>query len=60
MLYPKNEALIQQIRSALVVDHQYTRLVEGWSHELVVQIRRCGRGAWGWLDVDRCQQLRSG
>lgn len=29
----------------LDVDHQYTRLVEEWNHELVAQIRRCGREA---------------
>ena len=29
----------------LDVDHQYTRLVEEWNHELVAQIRRYGREA---------------
>jgi hypothetical protein len=29
----------------LDVNHQYTRLVQEQSHELVAQIRRCGREA---------------
>jgi hypothetical protein len=42
---PADEALIQEILPVLEVDHQYTRLVEAWNHELVAQIRRCGRKA---------------
>ena len=42
---PADEALIQEILPALDLDHQYTRLVEEWNHELVAQIRRCGRQA---------------
>ena len=42
---PEDEALIQEILPVLEVDHQYTRLVEAWNHELVAQIRRCGRQA---------------
>jgi hypothetical protein len=42
---PEHEALIQKILPALEVDHQFTRLVEEWNHELVGQIRRCGRRA---------------
>lgn len=29
----------------LEVDQQYPRLVEAWNHDLVAQIRRCGRAA---------------
>ena len=29
----------------LEVAHQYTRLVEEWNHDLVAQIRHCGRQA---------------
>lgn len=29
----------------LEVDQQYPRLVEAWNHDLVSQIRRCGRAA---------------
>ena len=42
---PEDEALIQEILPVLELDHQYTRLVEAWNHELVAQIRRCGRQA---------------
>ena len=42
---PDDEALIQEILPVLEVDHQYTRLVEEWNHELLAQIRRCGRAA---------------
>ena len=42
---PEDEALIQEILPVLEVDHQYTRLVEAWNHELIAQIRRCGRQA---------------
>jgi hypothetical protein len=42
---PDDEALIQEILPVLDLDHQYTRLVEEWNHELVAQIRRCGRQA---------------
>jgi hypothetical protein len=42
---PADEALIQEIVTVLDLDHQYTRLVEEWNHELVAQIRRCGRQA---------------
>ena len=42
---PEDEALIQEILPVLDLDHQYTRLVEEWNHELVAQIRRCGRQA---------------
>lgn len=42
---PADEALIQEILPVLDLDHQYTRLVEAWNHELVAQIRRCGRQA---------------
>jgi hypothetical protein len=42
---PADEALIQEILPVLEVDHQYTRLVEAWNHQLVAQIRRCGREA---------------
>ncbi len=42
---PDDEALTQKILPALELDHQYTRLVEGWDHDLVGQIRRCGRAA---------------
>ena len=42
---PEDEALIQEILPILDLDHQYTRLVEAWNHELVAQIRRCGREA---------------
>ena len=42
---PDDEALIQQILPVLDLDHQYTRLVEAWNHELGAQIRRCGRQA---------------
>ena len=42
---PEDEALIQQILPVLELDHQYTRLVEAWNHDLVAQIRRCGRAA---------------
>jgi hypothetical protein len=42
---PEDEALIQEILPVLEVDHQYTRLVEAWNHQLVAQIRRCGRQA---------------
>ena len=45
MLDPEDEALIHQILPVLEVDHQYTRLVEERNHELVAQIRRCGRQA---------------
>ena len=40
---PDDEALIQEILPVLEVDHQYTRLVKEWNHDLVAQIRRCGR-----------------
>lgn len=40
-----DEALIQEIVPVLDLDHQYTRLVEAWNHELITQIRRCGREA---------------
>ncbi len=40
-----DEALIQEIVPVLDLDHQYTRLVEEWNHELITQIRRCGRQA---------------
>ena len=40
---PEDEALIQEILPVLDLDHQYTRLVEEWNHQLVAQIRRCGR-----------------
>ena len=33
------------ILPVLEVDHQYTRLVEAWNHQLVAQIRRCCRAA---------------
>src|SRR5680860_480917 len=42
---PADEALIQEIVPVLDLDHQYTRLVESWNHELVAQVRRCGREA---------------
>jgi hypothetical protein len=42
---PEDEALIQEILPVLEVDHQYTRLVETWNHELIAQIRRYGRQA---------------
>ena len=42
---PADEALIQEILPVLEVDHQYARLVEEWNHELLAQIRRCGRAA---------------
>ena len=42
---PEDEALIQEMLPVLDLDHQYTRLVEAWNHELVAQIRRCGRQA---------------
>jgi site-specific recombinase len=47
---PEDEALIQEILPVLEVDHQYTRLVEAWNHDLVAQIRRCGRQAGKRLD----------
>ena len=31
--------------AGLEFDHQYTRQVEAWNHDLVAQIRRCGRAA---------------
>lgn len=40
---PEDEALVQEMLPVLDVDHQYTRLIEAWNHELVAQIRRCGR-----------------
>ena len=40
-----DEALIQEILPVLDLDHQCTRLVEEWNHELIAQIRRCGRQA---------------
>ena len=40
---PEDEALIEQILPVLELDHQYARLVEAWNHDLVAQIRRCGR-----------------
>jgi len=40
-----DEALIQEILPVLDLDHQYTRLVKEWNHELIAQIRRCGRQA---------------
>lgn len=42
---PDGEALIQEILPVLELDHQHTRLVEVWNHQLVAQIRRCGRQA---------------
>jgi hypothetical protein len=42
---PQDEALVQEIMPVLELDHQYTRLVEAWNHDLVAQIRRCGRQA---------------
>ena len=42
---PDDEALTQQILPVLELDHQYTRQVEAWNHDLVAQIRRCGRAA---------------
>lgn len=42
---PDDEALIREILPVLDLDHQYTRLAEGWNRELVEQIRRCGRAA---------------
>ena len=42
---PEDEALIQEMLPVLDLDHQHTRLVEAWNHELVAQIRRCGRQA---------------
>lgn len=42
---PADEALTQEILPVLDLDHQYTRSVEAWNHELVAQIRRCGRAA---------------
>jgi hypothetical protein len=45
MYDPEDEALIQEILPVLDLDHQDTRLVEEWNHELVAQIRRCGRAA---------------
>jgi hypothetical protein len=42
---PADEALIHEILPVLDLDHQYTRLVEAWDHDLVAQIRRCGRTA---------------
>jgi site-specific recombinase len=45
MLDPADEAPVQEILPVLELDHQYTRLVEAWNHELVTQIRRCGREA---------------
>ena len=42
---PEDEALVQEIVPVLELDHQYTRLVEAWNHDLVAQIRRCGRQA---------------
>ena len=42
---PDDEALIQEILPVLEVDHQYTRVVEEWNHDLVAQVRRCGRQA---------------
>lgn len=42
---PADEALIREILPVLDLDHQYTRLVEEWNHELTAQIRRCGRQA---------------
>jgi hypothetical protein len=45
MLDPADEAPVQEILPTLELDHQYTRLVEAWNHELVTQIRRCGREA---------------
>ena len=42
---PEDEALIREILPILDLDHQYTRLAEAWNHELIAQIRRCGREA---------------
>src|SRR3954468_6986066 len=42
---PEDETLIAEILPVLEVDHQYAHLVEAWNHELVAQIRRCGRQA---------------
>jgi len=42
---PDDEALIQQILPVLELDHQDSRLVEAWNHDLVAQIRRLGRAA---------------
>jgi hypothetical protein len=42
---PDDEELIQQILRVLELDHQYRRLVEAWNHDLIAQIRRCGRAA---------------
>jgi hypothetical protein len=56
---PADEALIQEILPVLDLEHQYTRLVEAWNHDLVAQIRRCGRlaGSGGW--VTRSGPLRA-
>ena len=42
---PDDEALIKEILPVLELDHHYTRLLEAWNHDLVAQIRRCGRAA---------------
>jgi hypothetical protein len=46
-----DEALIQEMLPVLDLDHQYTRLVQAWNHDLVAQIRRCGRAAGKRLGV---------
>ena len=45
MHHPDDEALTREIQPVLDLDHQYTRHVEAWNHDLVAQIRRWGRAA---------------
>lgn len=42
-------ALVQKILPVLNLDHQCTRPLEAWNHDLVAQLRRCGRQARGRL-----------
>ena len=37
MLDPVDEPLVQEILTVLELDHQYTRLVEEWNHDLVAR-----------------------
>jgi hypothetical protein len=45
MYHATDEELIQRILPVLEIDHQYARHVEAWNHDLIAQIRRCGRTA---------------
>jgi hypothetical protein len=49
---PEDVALVREILPALEVDHQYTRLVEGWNQNLLALIRRRGRQSGKRLGYD--------